>query len=261
MTVNADIRSVMTSSPTGSDRWRLPGGVVLILVHDGTGRLIDLDGSISALTESGATMLELALREGFEPACHRLAFRYGVDAECLRADMQVFFRELVAQKSLIPPGMTLRRRPLRRFLSWTAYPIVFLMARQPTRWMPTKAWLLLTLIFFATRLFGWTNAIRVWDLAGSTLMAKRAVADPDIVTAIDSVVTRTMARHLLPVSCKERALCCWVLARAGGVPARVQLGIDLFPFGLHCWCEHESKIIADRYEGRCDRYTPLRVYG
>jgi hypothetical protein len=129
--------------------------------------------------------------------------------------------------------------------------------------MPAKAWLLMSLAFVATRVFGWTNTIRAWDHAGARLIVSRSglEAEPDILATIESVVTRMIARNPLTVSCKERALCCWALARAGGISATVQLGIDLFPFSLHCWCEYESQIIADRYEGRCDRYTTIIVYG
>jgi hypothetical protein len=110
-------------------------------------------------------------------------------------------------------------------------------------------------------MFGWTDTVRVWDRAGAELIKSKDVAASGVLDAIDSVVTTVMARHPFTVSCKERALCCWVLARAAGIPARIRLGVDLFPFGLHCWCEHETRIVADRFEGRCDRYTPILVYG
>jgi hypothetical protein len=122
--------------------------------------------------------------------------------------------------------------------------------------------LLVTLAFLTIRAFNWANTIRIWDRAGARLGAAEGHAfDAASVAVIDSSVLRAIARHPLNISCKERALTAWVLARATGIPARMQLGIDLFPFGMHCWCEHGSHIIADRYEGRCDRYTPILTYG
>jgi hypothetical protein len=259
---SATIRSVLTPAegPVSDGRWRLSDDAILLIVHDGSARLIDLAGNVCAVTESGAAMLTAALRDGVEPACRALASRYGVDAERIHADMETFFLGLEAQDLLVKPRAVRRRSPVKRAVSWMFYPFVLLCARRPRRWMRAKAWSLIVLAFAATRMLNWTEAVRVWDRAGSRLI-KNAVADHHILAAIDSVVTEVIARHPLTVGCKERALCCWVLARAGGKPARIQLGVDLFPFGLHCWCEHESQIVADRYEGRCDRYTPILVYG
>jgi transglutaminase superfamily protein len=262
---SAVIKSVLSSSHPVMDPagYRLADDVILLVVHDGSGRLIDLAGNISAVTESGTAMLELALRHGADAACQTLGSRYQTDGRLIRMDMDALFRGLQKQHVLVAVAANRNRKSLPRILSWVIGPLVFLCARRPSRCMPMKACLLITLAFAATRLFGWTNTIRVWDHVSSRLMANRGYAggEADILDAIDSVVTRAISRHPLTVGCKERALCCWVLARASGIPASVLLGIDLFPFGLHCWCEYRSHILADRYEGRCDRYTPVLVYG
>jgi hypothetical protein len=259
------IKSVLTASATapGNEGYRLADDAMLVVVHDGSGRIIDLSGNVSAVTESGAAMLELALRHGTSFACRTLAARYRIGEDVIRADLETLFRSLEGQRVLVPATAATGNRSLRRALSFMLYPLVLACAARPLRWTPTRAWLLISWAFLATRAFGWTNTTRIWARAAARLNAARAAdaLDRAAVATIDTAVASAIARHPLPMSCKERALTAWVLARAAGVPARMQLGIELFPFGLHCWCEHESQIIADRYEGRCDRYTPILTYG
>jgi len=258
------IRRVMSTreAVASSSRYRLADDVMLLVVHDGSGRLIDFSGDVFAVTETGATMLELMLRNGSDAACRDLAARYRVDAVQVRADMEALFRTLRKRHLLVPCALARRTPSIRRRLAPIVGLLVKACMRLPAAWMATKAWLLISLAFAATRLFGWSHTIGAWDRATSP---SSAAADPPrvppaVLAAVDRVVGRALARHPLPVGCKERSLAAWALARTGGVPAEVVLGVDLFPFGLHCWCAYGSFVLADRYEGRCDRYTPLLVY-
>jgi hypothetical protein len=256
------IKSVLTASDN-AEQVRLADDVLLMIVHDGSGRLIDLSGQVSAVTQSGAAMLELALRGGSDSACKILAARYGVAEDVIRADLESLFKLLENQGTLVPASATADKRSLSRTFAGMAYPLVAICARRPLRGTIVKAYLLTLWAFVATRALGWGNAMQVWDRVGARLASTRdkRKCDPAVEAAIDAAVTRAIAGHPLTVNCKERALTAWVLARAAGLPARVQLGITLFPFGLHCWCENGAVIIADRYEGRCDRYTPILTYG
>jgi hypothetical protein len=38
------------------------------------------------------------------------------------------------------------------------------------------------------------------------------------------------------------------------------VGIDLFPLASHAWCESGGRIVGDRYDGSCERYTPVISY-
>jgi hypothetical protein len=257
------IAAVMTASNTVSDaaEYRLADDVLLLSVDDGSGRLIDLAGSSSALTPSAAAILDFALRQRSDLACATLATRYRVGEDVIRRDMDGLIQSLLA-KGFLMPAATARRTTPRQRLAWLAYPLALLWTRNPLRWTGAKAFLLMTLTFFSVRAFNWTNTVRVLERASAKGSASRTQSsDPVIATTIETAVLRAIARHPLTVSCKERALTAWVLARAAGLPAHVQLGIDLFPFGMHCWCQHGPQIIADRYEGRCDRYTPILTYG
>jgi hypothetical protein len=44
------IRSVPTAMPLGTEGFRLADDVILLLVHDGSGRITDLSGQVAAVT-------------------------------------------------------------------------------------------------------------------------------------------------------------------------------------------------------------------
>jgi len=198
------IKSVLTASvsPPGSDGVRLAENVLLLIVHDGSGRLIDLSGPVLAVSESGGSMLELALRQGAEVASTTLAARYGVAPEVIRADLATLLASLADQGLLVPASVATDRGSFARAAAWIAYPLVAICARRPLRGTNAKASLLMVLAFVATRIFGWANAMRVWDRAGQRLAsaADAGEAEPAIEAAIDKAVTRAIARHPLTVN-------------------------------------------------------------
>jgi hypothetical protein len=262
------IRSVVSGSQPDGNRtggYRLAPDVLLVTVHDGSGRLLDLAGSVFTVSETGAAMLEAALQAREDAACEKLAARFNVDPEQVRADMTALLTDLERQRLVSPPGVRHRHVPsLGSAFAWLIAPIVLACARSRRRWTGMRIWLLLTVAYFATRLFGWTNTIRVWRrclVCDPHTIPMSPGEDSQMLADIDQAVARAIARHALNMGCKERALCCWTLADAAGFPAKIVLGIDLFPFALHCWCESRSRILADRYEGHCDRYTPILAYG
>lgn len=261
------IKSVISSrmqDATASGGYGLPENVFLVVAEDGTGRLLDLAGNVCAITATGTTMLEMVLRgQDFDAACQALADRFYADPQQVHRDMDVFLLDLERQHLLVPPGSTRRRTwSIGRKLCWLIAPILYLCAFGPDRWLKAKAWVLLTVAYLCTRAFGWPNTVSIWELCTSASPGRRGRSPDDagMLSTIDAVATRAITRHPLNLGCRERALCCQVLARSAGLPAKIVLGIELFPFALHCWCESGSRILADRYEGRCDRYTPLAVY-
>jgi hypothetical protein len=209
-------------------------------------------------------MLEMVLRRhDFDGACQALADRFRADQQQVRRDMKAFLIDLERQHLLVPPAATQHRTwSVRRKLCWLIAPILYFCAFEPDRWLKAKAWVLLTVAYFSTRAFGWPNTVSIWQLCTFASRGRRDKSSDDagMLSIIDAVATDAITRHPLNLGCRERALCCQTLARAAELPARIVLGIDLFPFALHCWCECGSRILADRYEGRCDRYTPLAAY-
>jgi hypothetical protein len=80
------------------------------------------------------------------------------------------------------------------------------------------------------------------------------------IAAIEAVVARWAARHVLGMECKERSLACWALTRAAGLPAEMIIGADFYPLAGHVWCEAGARIISDDPQN-CRRYRRLLCYG
>ncbi len=260
------ITSVLSSSEHNSpdNHYRLPPDVLLVSVQDGSARLLDLGGNFYALTASAARMLEAVLKYGSESSPPKLAGEFGVDAGQIRTDMDSFLAGLQSQGLLIAPGSRWRKKGrVRAALVQFTIPIIYFVNQVPGLSTRARAWALLAIAYASNRLFGWSNTVGVWNRCGlrrTAAMDSQLTEVGELINAIGSTVARAIARHPLNLDCKERALCCWVLTRFAGLPSRLVLGIDLFPITIHCWCESDSRIVGDRYEGNCDRYTPVRVY-
>jgi hypothetical protein len=244
--------------------YRLRDGVVLIIAADGTGRLLDLAGDACALSVSAVAIVECALQAEFDEVSRRIAARFRVELGQIRSDVTTLLSELVDRRMLVPSANTSYHRPatsagLRRLLA----PVLVACMWAPRRALAVKAWVLLAAAFFATRLFGWPKTVDAWlhlTAGRRTNGSLTAHDDAAALDAIERAVVRAIASYPIEVNCKERALCCRVLACAAGVVNKVILGIDLMPFALHCWCECDSRILADRADGIYARFTPFMVY-
>lgn len=68
---------------------------------------------------------------------------------------------------------------------------------------------------------------------------------------------RKQAGHSwLNVECKEISLTSWSLLRRLGASPELFVGVELYPFAAHAWCEAGGEVIADTPD-RCMRYTPV----
>ncbi len=75
------IRAVLTASqcPAGpGSPYRLAPEVVLVMVEDGSVRLVDLDGDVAALDATATAMMQAALRSG-EAGAVAVAGVHGAD--------------------------------------------------------------------------------------------------------------------------------------------------------------------------------------
>ena len=129
-----------------------------------------------------------------------------------------------------------------------------------------QAWSALTAAHLSFRLARWSPTVNAWIAPGRAGWGRtRRTAGNDsyelaTLDAITVAVSRAAARYPFPLDCKDRALAAFAMARAAGLPACVVLGISLFPLALHAWCESGGRVVADQFDGYCDRYRPLRVY-
>jgi hypothetical protein len=258
------IRQVLTATDaaTGgaSVEYRLATDVALVIAWDGSSRLIDLNGACFGLPETSTELLTLTVQRGVEVAVREVAAQHAVPPERVRADLEAFLGDLVGRGLLTRPAGAGGRAGLgHRATAWalagTLRLVLGVVASDAGR-----AAALLALSWIALRLLGWARTIEVWQRAqaGPPRSDGRA-APPPAVEAVGQAVRRALSRSVFPADCKARALCCWALLRSAGHPARVVVGIDLFPFLGHCWCESGAQVLTDTH-GRCGRFTPVLQY-
>ena len=79
----------------------LAGGVVLVVVDDGSSRLMNLGGTFFGLPPVSTDMLLAVLRNGTAQAIVDIATRYGVTEERVRTDLFRFLEDLSRRKLLV----------------------------------------------------------------------------------------------------------------------------------------------------------------
>jgi hypothetical protein len=238
-------------------RYGLAPGVVLVEAPDGSVRLLDLDGHFYALPAPGAALLGEVLAHGVRRAALRLAERHGATAEQARQCLDQFLQRL-AREGLVRgrgPGPASARR---RGVALTVLLLPALLAVRALPGRAARAWALLGLARLSFRLFGWTRTMAAWQRC---CPAQGPGTEAEAVArAVAEAVRAAAAVHPLRVECKERALACWALLRWAGAKGRLVIGVDLFPFAGHCWCESGPWTVSDEPE-RCLRFRPVVCYG
>src|SRR5262249_43910313 len=141
--------TIMTSqTPTACPEaaaYSLRPGVALLLVEDGTARLLDMEGQVYAVSGAGGEMLQRTLERGTQAAVREIAAQHSVDAGQVEADLRGLLHELeqhgLVRRGRGDPG---RPRPAARF----AGRLLGTVLRWLDRGVPaleTRAWLLLAL--------------------------------------------------------------------------------------------------------------------
>jgi hypothetical protein len=246
-----------------SPAYLLAPDVFLVLVADGSARLLDLAGDCFALPPVGARMLRDTLERGTGAAVADVAAEFGVELAQVQRDFDHFLNGL-QRRRLLRRARTPPRRSRSLLPSLILMPVLRWLHR-PSRPAPRRVWGLLALARVSFRLFGWARTIAAWQRyhgqpPGPDMPANGAALDAEqAIGAIDEAVRRTAAHHPLAVTCKERALCCWSLLRALGLPATLVVGLNLFPLEGHCWCEAGTRVLTD-YPDRCAHFTPVVKY-
>jgi len=231
--------------------------VLFVEVQDGTARLLDLGGQFYALSGISTVMLRETLTHGVSAAAAQVSAQFRADPEQVKADLAAFLADLeakgVVRRGPAPPPT---RPPWASGVLRAVLAGIYRLARSPR----TRAWLLLGLAQLSLRLVGWPATVAVWEQstpkAGKSAPAEGRAAH---VRTVDETVRRVTATHLLSTGCKERSLCAWSLLRAAGMPATLLVGIALFPFEGHCWCQSGDQVLGDDPE-ECERYTVVARY-
>jgi hypothetical protein len=253
----AGIQTRSSLQPSDAAAFSLAPDVIFVTVHDGSARLLNMAGRFHAVPAVGTLMLQQTLAHGADAAVQRIAQEYGVEPRQVQRDLDVFLRELEGQGLLCSVANRQCRRAAgvglaRLILRPALYGIERLF-----RASESKARALLGLARISFGLFGWTRTIAVWKEAHSRFAYRQTgEAEEQTVRAVDQTVRAAAACHPFEVECKERALCCWALARSAGLDAALVVGINLFPLAGHCWCEVGSLTLSDNQD-RCANYTPV----
>jgi hypothetical protein len=240
-------------------KYTLAPDVVLVLVEDGTSRLLDMNHKFYGLPAIGTSMLSDTLRHGSEEAARHIASEYGVPIERVRADLNTFLHTLEGSGLVEAPGRSggwVRWLVTQAFLG-PARLVKFAGARLPE---PARIWVLLTATRLSLVFLGWARTIAIIkDLFPKPECPRGQEHWARAVSRIDSLVRRLAAGHPLALECKERAVCCWTLLRVEGWPSELVVGVDLFPFLGHCWCESGIWTLSDDPH-RCERFVPVLRY-
>ena len=234
----------------------LAADTTLVLVADGTARLLDMGGGFFALSAVGARMLRGVLERGAAATVRELAERYGVAADQVQADLNSLLNELRRRRLL-------HRGPSRR-RGGSLWPALilgpWLRLARCFRFGKTQAAALLILAYLSFAWFGWVRTVALWRRCFRAPSRRDgAPADGETFPALDRTVREAATGLPFRVACKERALCCWALVRSAGAPARLVVGLALFPLAGHCWCESGDGVLSD-HEDRCRSFTPVIRY-
>jgi hypothetical protein len=244
---------------TAEAEYVLAPDVVLLLTRDGSGRLLDMGGRFYALPAVGAEMLRATLERGSEAAVRQIAERSGAAPGRVRADLAAWLDQLERQGAI--RRRQARRPRLRPRSTWLALVLIpaLRLIHRCLRSPQARAGALLVLARLSFALLGWARTVEVWRRYFPRGKRCRPGEEEGLAWAVDEAVRRAAAQHVLRMACKERALCCWVLARAEGVEATLVVGMNLFPLAGHCWCEAGARTLSDDRD-RCDMYTPIIRY-
>jgi hypothetical protein len=264
------IREVLTAG-TGSGggtaiEYRLAPHVVLALAWDGSSRLIDVGDHCYALPVLATTLLATTLQEGKDAAVSQVASRCVVPPERVRKDLDVFLTNLLRRGLLTrAAGHGRPRKPLRQLVACSLAGLLrWLLRKSPSgkrtaRSDRRRAGALLAMAHASLKILGWAQTVELWQATSEAPPDAAISADPARLEQVPEAIRRAVSRSLFPVDCKARALCCWAMLRSAGHPARLLVGIDLFPFLGHCWCESASGDVNDGGD-RAGRFTPVLQY-
>jgi len=233
--------------------YKLNPNVAFVLAPDGSGRLFDLENLFYALSPVAARMVQEAIKQDRTTAISLLAKSYGTEKTVIAKDYDALLRDL-QERGLISPssGPFGSNLPPPRILCVILVPLLRIIQRLPLK---ARARMLMGVAHVMLQFWGWNTTIYAWLEAHRALDARREYGTSTICLATRAVA----ARHVLPISCKERALSAWSLCAMEGIKASITLGISLFPLASHCWCWTEEECLSD-FSDRCEGFTAIRVY-
>jgi Transglutaminase-like superfamily len=245
--------TILTAQQTAAaSEYSLAPDAAILLMDDGSARILHMGDSFFAVPAVGALMLQETLQQGQTAAAQHVAHSYEVALANVETELRTFLADLERRGILRRREGTVGRTTTAVAL---AAGILKVLLRVSCR--QARAATLLNLAKLSFRLFGWTQTVMAWQHAFPRRDKSLSPREQESAAiAIDAAVCQAAAGNLLGVACKERALSCWALARMTGMPANLVIGVELYPLAGHCWCEVDSRVISD-YADNVARYLPV----
>jgi hypothetical protein len=249
----------------GTEPYILEEDVLWLLVDDGTSRLLNLNGVFLALDRESTCEIRLVVfGESIVPdSSSGEGADSTQDVAPRRSESVNVPRPLMEE--LLRKGMVVRRggarRVVRLFPEWLGLPRWLRSLRIGSSRRPSTlgfwGWSRLGLMI---RCAGLGRTIRAAVEAaaseGESFAANRSLAD--LLSERDGLI-RHAARSGWPVTCKEKAIAAFLYARANGFRPQMVLGVDLFPFRAHLWCECDGEVLSDPPE-ECHEFAVAAVW-
>lgn len=251
-----EILTAASFEDSSQAEFRLVDDAVLVVLRDGTSRLIHLSGDVLALNHESTRLITASLAEGAEHVAAETAVDCDADLAQVRSDLQEFLADLVRRGAIRDRNQTARVTAAGRLAHWLLPPVLAVLR---CRGMPSER-RLRTLLWTARlsfAIFGWTRTVAIWQ-AASVPRHQMGNRSP-VIAEVGKRLREVAAGHWGSPECKERALCCWTILRWLGEPAELVLAIDFFPFFGHCWCEASGAVVDDDVR-RCQRFVPILRY-
>lgn len=226
----------------------------LAIAETGNGNLIDLAGSVHALTPIAAEMVSRRLENGRDAAIAALAEAYDAPAERIAADLDRLWGDLTARGLIRRADEAATQRGASRMAAAFAW----MSDRACSLPLPfsVRAAMMLALARFSCGRCGLGATAEAWRRrfgTGGRLDAGAVADDADIIHAVAT-------RHWIRVDCKERALTCWAVARRKGIDATIAIGLRSYPLGGHAWCRVGDRVIGDD-DQICAAHDTIIEYG
>lgn len=205
-------------------------------------------------------MLSVTLREGIASAVQSIASTYNADVASIERDLHTFLADLETKRLVFHSERPLSSPQPRARLAALLLPPLFRCIHSWPTSLKMKVWVLLTLAYLSIRLFDWPTTVIVWQrcLRSTVSYPNPSIGDVSMEMIEDTVRT-AISRYPCQIACKERALCCWYLLRSARFPAKLVVGVNLFPLGSHCWCEFGPTPFCDEKD-KCQQFTPVLSY-
>jgi hypothetical protein len=255
MSYGSAISGIFTSESGGSEReLELDPGALIILLNDGSSRLMDREGAVLGLSALATSMVLGVFRKSAECVASEAANAFDIPIERVQWELKQLLDDLFRRGLLRCPQDAAPRPSWRVRLASRLIAGVDRLSNVFIRPLPARLAVLLGLARLSIRWLGRTDSITLWGHLAT--VARESGMNNSLVEETTLLLRQAAARDPDSSESQERALCAWRLLHAAGRPAELVLGIDPDSCQSHCWCECEGQTVGDDH-ARCAAFVPV----